>query len=509
MTRILVNGTDVSGSAIWAETQFESRAAAEPGTATVSLNGSFNYLEGSVVEFWLDRRMWMGYAMQIEKTYLFPDSPQPKTVLHCVDLNILLDKLIVYNHSNPALYPDGGGTFKRSTAGPIVIPPNTLDIDYIRAMIKDTDLDKVKPTISLNLNEVGYLNTTGSDPTIQWTPPSAGINLRALLRDVSTNVNRSQPGSMVWYINPDGWLVYKGVEGTENQAPFAINDGSGSGVTAKNMSVTVDASHVKNNVLVFANKADQTLSSQAEYLYYAHYEMAESVQAYGLHQWAETANGWSQDTVIARAKKIVYQEGGPTVVARFQIYEQGLFPGQLITINSSHHVYTWFDTATKTVKSTSQLVLPIREVRTSFVTKDQPVFDVTCSIDTQDPWGLLLALRKSTSGFDVPSYQYVALAPGEKPLPAEWYTHVSEFPVKKTGLTYQTAYGYLAFSLQVWVEGVNQSIVDPFNPVDPAISTADGGFIENSPDTGVFTLGKAPPAGSRIFVRYMKTYDLA
>lgn len=509
MVQVLINGTDVSDHTIWAETQFESRASAEPGTATVSLNGSFSYLEGSVVELWLDRRMWMGYAMQVEKTYLFPDSPQPKTIYHCVDLNILFDKLIVYNHRNPALYPDGGGTYKRSKEGPITIPPNTLDIDYIKAMLKDTDIDKVKPTISLNLTEVGYLNTTTSDGTANWTPPSSGITIRGLIADVAANVNRSQPGSMVWYINPDGWLVYKGVEGSENQAPFAINDGSGSGVTAKNLSVTIDSSHVKNNVLVFAGKADQTISSQAEYLYYAHYEIPGSVAAYGLHQWAESVSGWSRASVIARAKKIAYQEGGPTIVARFQIYEQGLFPGQLVTINSSQHTYTWFDTAINGIKTTSQLNLPIREVRTSFVTKDQPIFDVTCSIDTQDPWGLLLALRKSGNGFDTPSYEYIALAPGEQPLPAMWYTHVSEFPVKVSGNTYQTAYGYLAFSLNVWVEGVNQSFIDPNSPIDPAIATANGGFIETNPDTGRFTLGQTPPAGSRVFVRYMKTYDLS
>lgn len=530
MYSILVNGIDVTSSTIWHETSFESRAAADPGTASISLIGAQSFLEGSRVEF-LDpggNRLWFGYSMQTEKTYIFPDSPQPKTILHCVDLNVLFDKLVLYNKAHPELYPDGGGKYKKSTSGPIAIRSASggpeRDVDYILAMLKDTDIDRVLPKITTKLTEVGYLNTTatkmyinGKLEDVEWTPPSSGTTLRGLMTDVARNVKRSQPGSMVWYINPDAQLVYQAVDDPNNIAPFSVGDGGG-GVSARGLSITVDASHLKNNVLMFSNKVDQRLDNQQEYLYYIQNEYTKSVQGYGLHQYSEVVDGWSKEFLRARATKVPAQEGGPAVVARFTVFEPGLFPGQLITISSGQHTYTWFDTGAgvplggSSVPSgefitRSDVALPIREVRTSFVTKDQPVFNVTCSIDTQDPWGLQLAVRRQpTRGFVAPTYEQLNLQPGETPLPTPWYTIITEFPQKISGNDYQCSYAYLGLSLEVWVGGAFQSMLDE-NGI-PQVGSADGGFKETSPVFGRFRLGTTPPAGSRVYVRYTKTYDL-
>jgi hypothetical protein len=158
---ITVADGDISGDVVYAQTNFTISAGAQPGTCQITVRDpdrSYSFTPGSMITLGVETEtvpykvMWRGYLFNIEQGYLFPDDPGDIVwVLNGVDLNILLDKLIMYNHAHPTRYPDGGGSYKRVrvvengvTYGYIVtVPRYTYDREYIKAMLDDFDMPDI------------------------------------------------------------------------------------------------------------------------------------------------------------------------------------------------------------------------------------------------------------------------------------------------------------------------------------------------------------------------------
>ncbi|HEY6032458.1 MAG TPA: hypothetical protein VIU44_17950, partial [Gaiellaceae bacterium] len=341
--QITVGSYDVSGSAIWTECRFEAVAGAQPGTCEVSVrdpNHIFAFNPSDVITLWINgERKWQGYLFTMDQTYVFPDkADERKWVLHGVDLNILLDKLILYNHTDPRQLLDGGGTYKRqSTLGGYVIavPKGTSDHDYITAMMKDVDWSKVTPTIDTTslVGEVGVWNPDGTG-----SPPRPGLNVRAFFENTSASVQRSEPGSSVWYINPDAKLVYQPVD--TDVAPFWVGDDNPStiyngvdGVTPRGLTITTDISRIKNWVLLFTGNLSPLPNATQQKLLFKLNSLTASTTKYRYHQYSEVlTSDWLQGAINARSTKILYQEGGPAMKAEFTVFRHGLAPGQIVTV---------------------------------------------------------------------------------------------------------------------------------------------------------------------------------
>jgi hypothetical protein len=525
---ITVGATDVTADVIFSQTNFQAVAAAQPGSCTVTLRALYTFSPGrDLIALYINgKRMWWGYLFVFEQGYVFPDKPEPRMVLHGVDLNILFDKLVLYNRFKPTWYPDGSnpktglGGYKRqkvTTNGQIsgwvvAVPRGTTDKAYITKMLTSFDLDKVSPLIKWGqtvpsdskIDEVAVINTGDTGAT--WTPPSAGTTLRAFFTDVSANILRSMPGSSIWYIDPDGYIVYK--EQDTDWAPFSVGDNEGS-VACKNLTVTTDISRLKNDVIIFTGTLDPTPQSTQEFLLYVHNSLSASILQFGRFQWGEVmGSDWLAGMIRARSNKILYQEGVPAMRAEFTIYKAGLYPGQIVSIFSGVHTFVTFD-PTFGLQSQSGVNLPIRAIDMNFPTPTTVEYRITASYDTQDPWGLLLALKRPPArglvqpNFNVidrskygTTYPYIVASP--MVLVKEWATPMS-------GNKWSLTYAYVRDSLTVVVPLAGTPGGVRLTSVPDPQSAGGAGFIETSPDLGTFQLAKAAPS---VYVEYHVWHNL-
>ena len=496
---ITVAERDVSDRVVFAQTSFQVSAGAQPGSCQITLRGPFlvnEFIAGQQICLYVDgRKMWWGYVFTVEQSYVFPDDPEARIVLRGPDLNILFDKLYMYNRTHETWYPDGGGAYKRTkqvgsdgkvTGYIVVVPPKTSDRDYIWHMLHDFDLDLVSPTIQWGqdvpsdsrIDEIAEINAGDYGPV--WTPPSAGITLRGFFQDVAANVLRSEPGSVIFYIDPEGYIVWR--EQDYEWSKIAVGDAEGA-VPTKNLSVTTDVSRLKNDVLVFTGTLDPTPQSTQEFLLFVHKINNPSVNQFGRFQSSEVmGSDWMKPLINARANKVLTQEGTPAMRAEFTIYTPGLYPGQIVQIWSSAHTFMLYD-PTFGFRQVDSIPLPIRAIDMSFPTPDTVEYRVTASYDTQDPWGLLLALKRpATRGLVQPQFQVIDMSNAKQE-----YTYVEgqpmalvkEWPEPLSGSKWQCSYAYVRNSMTVVVKGLRKFAV-------PEAATSAVGFIETDPNNGIF-----------------------
>lgn len=470
---ILYGGVDLVGPGLvkFSKTSFELAAAAQPGTAQVALKTSSANALTFITDLGIGKELvcridgitvWRGFGTQIVRGYEFPDAKVPTVTIMGVDLNILFDRLIIYNHSNPNKWPTGGGVYRKVNTGLSDggVPQGTSDRDFLIASLADTEAASLG-LLTNWIQEVGSYTADGTGNT-----RSGGSTVRALFEDVSGVATSAQQGSVIWYIEPNKHFIYQDID--TFTAPFSVSDDGSLDVACRELTITTDISNIKNDVLVFAGSLDPRPGSTQNYLYYSHQTNAASVTSYGRFQWAEMLSQWSKTAVSARASKIIGQEGTPAKRASFAVFRPGLLPGQIMTIGAT----AFGDTFN----------IPIRTVRTSFLTPTFARFDITASYDTNDPWGILLALKRPPSrGLVPPRMQSITLSPGEDPPRVLPFTHVEEIPTGLGNNIYQCAYAYVRYSLVVYVAGTRHERFDV-----GASETGQYGFKETNPSTGQF-----------------------
>lgn len=489
-----VNGADVTSVVVWNRSTFQAVAGALPGTCSIVFREPRDSAEASAVtaaqvganiKLRLNGELcWQGYLFTVEKGYAFDADPSERQwVLSGVDLNILFDKLILWNHDHPTRSLDGDGTWKREkTEGGYVVavPRHTYDREYIWSMVGklgagfshrgDTDLYLVSPSINTvsQVSQVGQINPDG-----KFTPPTPGLTFRAFMQDVSANVQRSTPGSTIWYISPSGYLVYK--EQDTERAIYSIGDNNPAPghIMVKGLRISSDISRIKNDVLIFTGNLNPDPNSTQSHLLYRHAINSASVSSYGRFQYSEVlGTSWLQGSVNARASKILAQEGIPAGRMEFTTFEPGLRPGDIVDVFSEAHGIS--DN------------YPIRSIEMSFLTPSVVQYRVQCSYDTQDPWGLLLALKRPPSrGFVQPAFKVIdrTKSPLDDLEPAETYTLVKEYPRALNGHKWQCSYAYIKYSMVVFVGGLRKVSV-------PEEGTTVG-FKETDPDNGIFYMDSA------------------
>jgi hypothetical protein len=489
--RIWINGKDYAlKHVVYALTSFELVAGAQPGTGQITLKDpkrEHDFQGGEVVKVEIDDELvWTGYVMTVGRGYWFADYIGTEKVsgrrwdLGLVDLNILFDKLFSYNHTNPATFPDGGGTFPKG-----VVPVGTTDRQYLIAALKDLDLPLVKPTINTTARVKEHAVIV--EGPAKGSLMGAGASFRALLADVAGNVNKAAPGSMVFYIDPRGNLVYTALD--TNTAPFSVTDDpvAKPGVAVRALQLQKAIGAIKDDVLVFATDLNPDPASKQSTFKYRHQQNATSIGKYGRFQWAENVPGFLQDTVDARALKILTQEGTPGESATFTCFRPGLLPGQIVTVAS--HAWGY------------EKNLPVRSISLHFPIPTLAQWDVQTGFDTNDAWGVIMALRRPpTRGFVPPRFASIHVSPGD-PLPSRPpYTMVSEVPRALGGGLYQTSYGYIRYSIAVHAGGLRAATKDGTDQDPPTSNPDELIFWENAPQKGQFKiLGETT---GKIYVQY-------
>jgi hypothetical protein len=342
---------------------------------------------------------------------------------------------------------------------------------------------------------IGQVNVGDTGAT--WTPPGPGTTLRAFLQDVSNNIVRSQPGSAIWYIDPEGYLVWHDVDVA--WAPFQVGDAVGV-EPVKSLSITTDVSRLKNDVLVFTGTLDPTPQSTQEFLRYTHKINQPSVNLFGRFQWSEVmGSDWMAEMTDARARKVLNQEGTPALKVDFTTYRPGLYPGQKVEIFSDQHTFIVYDPVFG-LSERDSVVAPIRAIDMGFPTPDVIEYRVQASFDTQDPWGLLLALKRPpTRGLVQPNFNIINRLLDPRYIEASPMTLVKEYPDQLSGNRWQCTYAYVRYSLTVVVDGLRR------NSVPEPESTGVAGFVEVDPGNGIFMTN---PGVGRPYVEYHVWHNL-
>jgi hypothetical protein len=428
--------------AVYSQTRFTASAGAQPGTCEITVKGAAGYTPGSeIVVSGAGGPIWTGLLMSVEHGDFFPagdgESGSAKTVLHGVDLNIVFDKLIVYNHDDPRKLPHDDKPWEAGTKDREVI---------VYTLQNDCDISK----FNIGTGLVKECGIACFDKGIFFSP---GMTLRGFMEKVAMAVKRSTPGSVVWYIDAEKQLIYTDQELYD--APFSVGD---DGVQCRDFSFTEDISNIRNDVFVWANTLDPNPVNKKvkAYFNYSRKKNDSSIGQYGRFQYGESQPHYMQGWLDGRATKILTQQGDPAKSCRFSIFKGGLKPGMLVSVNIGSH-------------GISQK-MPIRSVTVDFPSPSIARYTVTCSFDTQDPWGLLLAVRRPAQrGFTQP--RYAALDPtidkADLP-PTDVYTSLDEIAEPMSDIRFKVSYAYIGNSTNVWTSGLMQACGEDYIEEDQA-----------------------------------------
>ena len=428
----------------WPETYFESRANAEPGTFQVTCRGSDGSI-GDLIRLYVNgENVFTGFVLSKTTTTWQPDKvdDEDKTILQGADLNILLDRLIVYNHEELQKHPTGGGAYlgkpvvvgsKTTFTVDGAVPPNETVAKYLENMMKDTDYADAGAGLKLDIAGVTDFVSHSGD---WFYCHNAGTTLRALFSDTAAEVSAAQPGSIIFYIAPDGRIVFHNRD----------TEGGGAMSSYRSLSTTIDASNVKSEAFAFAGQTSPIVGSKQVYLLAARKKGGTGLL---VNQYSEpTKDGdWSAGILKARVNKIIAQQSTPGKTARWQQFSGGLKPGQMVSAGNAGNV-------------------PIRSIRFSFPSHDLVLLDVDAGFDTLDPFGIILAsMRPPHRGMTSPQatvLPYVEPNPSgdtvaPKPPSIDWFTKVEEnilpdAPVDgdMNTASCQLTYGYIQGSVEVF-----------------------------------------------------------
>lgn len=487
ISSIFIEGVDNS-LVHWPETYFDARAMAEPGTCQITLRGASTPSLGSVIRLYVNgTNVWTGFVLSVTQATWLPDKNDVKVIVSGADVNVLLDRLIVYNHKDLTLHTDGDGKYKSQTVNGIEkpigsVPPDETVDGYLRAMLDDTDYKQVDVPLKLDCGVSQFLSATN-----QWgTCANPGSTLRSVFNDATAQCKPDTQGSIIWYIAADGRIVVH-----ERDA-----EGGGSMSEARSLSTTRDGSNVRTEAFIFAGALDPREASKQKYLIVAH-EKGGTLGGL-ISQYSEQLpkDDWDGPVVQARASKVVRQQGTVARLARWQQFAGGLTPGMMVSAGDSS--------------------IPIRSIRYSFPHHKAVILDCEAGFDTMDPWGLILASRRPPNR-GMTSPQETVLAPQEKgktrEIPAcSPFTKVEEDIIPKqasagaaNSADFQLAYAYIDGTVEVFAtlsggKSAGQSrlprrsISVPTGVPDETHQSDDGSqqqlicYIETKPDAGLITV---------------------
>jgi len=287
---------DITNDVLYAETTFESQMAAIPGTFRVVVSDpghTHSFTTGREITLDVDgARLYGGYVLNVSKEYFFPadDTTIPaatkgrKWVLSGVDYNILLEKRVLYNHTNPLK--------SISTVGTGGIYDGAVIRTYFTTWFDA--LTGFNFTNATNIEDV-HQHTTG------YTPPTPGTTMKEVLDQMGAY-------GAVFYIDADKNFHFHDVQDTAAGWGFSDNPSLGDSpptIGFREGEMTEDASAVVNDAFVWGGSEWAGTGT----VVWAHKSNAASISAHNRWQYAEVhvkeENYKSQTQVTTRANVIV------------------------------------------------------------------------------------------------------------------------------------------------------------------------------------------------------------
>lgn len=362
---IRYDGQDITGWVEPSKTTFSAQANGQnAGDAHVVIrdtNQSRKFVLGKTLELFINgEREWDGFVLDIRRTYYFDShtaecSPCPhvtprRITLVGVDRNILLDKRVLYDHSDP------------TNLAPLTYSSNTDDQIVLQQVVSDYS-DLAADGITTRIEHVG-----SPDPWADFQVAGPGLMLKDPLIQVAKLTGA------IFYITPTRELVYTDVN--DEDSPFGISDQPSAGqVGCRELTITRDGGAMVNDAMVWG--AGQGSAN----IVYSRHEDAASIALHG--RWQNNdgfrVNLWKQESADHITETIV--NGSPTnhrghrddkLTIECAVFEPGLSVAKKVAFESK--VYGFSD------------IIPIRHMTISFPTDAAVRYDLVLSHDYDAPW---------------------------------------------------------------------------------------------------------------------------
>lgn len=361
---ILVGGVDQYPVVHFPTLRFVSKVNGVAGEALIRIrdeDANKTFTPGQPVILRVDgENVWRGFVTVVQRPYIADAynvaqmGPTRFIDLHCVDVNILLSRRIVFNQSDPddVLAP--------------LYAPGTPDTTAIADLVADwLDLSGDGIDTSSLVENVGDINV--DQPARAW---SGSYEWGQAMASIA-----SLPAA-IFYIDPDLNLVYTDVD-TPN-APYAMSDVPSPGsVGYREMEIMQDGGGLANDVLAWG------LGYGSQTPVFVRDQDAASQAIHGRWQVGEQRNGvYKQATINRIAQSII--DGSPQskrgakndkVAVTLSTYTPGFLPAQKIDFTSE--VWDFTD------------VIPIREMEVTFEAPQNPKYTLTLSHEIDAQWGFI------------------------------------------------------------------------------------------------------------------------
>ena len=384
--QILIDGVDWTQYAIIANCEFTQSANNSPGTFVLPLDGVHPFDGGNEILVLIDGfRQFGGIVASVAQTFAFADYPHGITVLQGNDFNILLDHAWMYNVPKTTHGADEAGEYFQIPD----MPKGSIDKaviakaeSYVDAMWrKMLDFDSYVDAVASPVPETPFVF-------------SSGQTLRTFFQYITQTTN-----AIVW-VNPYYQIEYHSRARTT--APFAIVEGTGGGVSCRDLVLTTSIDGMVNEALVsgvLATTVTGTIVTSR------HINQA-LIDQYGRWQFYEARSDLHlANHVSQRAGSILSRKGLLLKRATLTIFEKGFQAGQVATVQSAE-----YDEAFNLVIRTQQLTFGAGQGGDNGVYYAIPIFRLELGNDPEDPPDLydMIPFDKPTftaGGFDFPPFR--------------------------------------------------------------------------------------------------------
>jgi|WetSurMetagenome_2_1015567.scaffolds.fasta_scaffold03982_2 hypothetical protein len=366
--RITVDGSDITDDVLWNECNFTQTARVMPGTFSVGLLGSHRGHEGQKLELFIDgQAVFAGYVTTTESSFVFPsvlegdDTPVTKTTLSGPDVNVILDRYLIYDPlKNPENDTKGINNPWYGTPG---FNPGKTDAFLVAwytgkwSKAKETGLDYTG-----NVDVCGVVNPNVVGRIMDWN----GVSLRAAYQQWS------RVTSAIFWVDP--YMSLHWHSRFEVSAPFAIGDGE-EYVNGRDLSGRTSIERQVSDTIVWGTLMSEKDPQQVDRVSYIREKSDEGGAGFQLGEWH--ADVHKTTSLKVRAQTIIARYKKPLDMVTISIFEPGIQAGMVVELLLGSHGGSY--------------ILPVKSLSITFEgmhtqRSGYPRFTLDCGIDPEDPW---------------------------------------------------------------------------------------------------------------------------
>ncbi|HEX5016526.1 MAG TPA: LamG domain-containing protein [Actinomycetes bacterium] len=411
ITVIKVNGVDVSDDVRYRDATFTSQVNGTPGECSFAirdLGHEHGFKFGQTITVDVNgKRQWRGFVRQVKRQYTAPvvDTTDPDTTARWFliigwDINVLLQKRIVWNKSNP-------------TKGLLTPPSSLRDPKHAGQWVEDSPVEDVVryclqnytdlPADGVSLSGIDMAGTPNPDFAAAY---SGAMPIDAFMHDL----NRLLSG--IYYITPHMRFCYHSVEKTTT--PYIISDAphlAGSyGVGPREYELVSDGAQMVNDAMLWGTAPGVDVPGGGVAVF-SRTTDSDSIDRHGRWQLGDTNFGiYKQTSADQRTESMVYGNDASRIAPKDDrisvlatVFEPLFELGDVVRCEQRVFDGTP-DTPFETDEDYVAINLPVRRMTLTFPTKTATRWQVLLTQELDEPWSIYEYIFPKIPGFRFPPW---------------------------------------------------------------------------------------------------------